>query len=398
MKKILVMMILISSAIASDYKNITLNEFADLVSKQAFKNIYIDEDINATSVSLYIPNEISDRDIFKIFKTTVSKKGYWLNRLGSVYYLSKKKQLKNITKLFPLKYDTSKDVSLLLEQMQLNYKYLTDSNTFLVTASPALIKQIENYINIIDIKSGQVKVKVMIFEYDVNNLRDIGIQFGSIYKDITQSTQYALNSIIASLSTNGISLTSNSFYSAIRLLEHESVINVKQYPYVLAKNNHDFKFEAVRNVAYLVTTTTTEDAKVSQQTSYEYKDVGLQIQGKVLTHKDYATLDLNLIVQDFVNDEITDTPQTYKRSLTSNTDLDYNKVLLISGLKRVRNIKNDYSIPYLSGIPILGSIFQYKTHTDEEINITIAIELIKQDSRAEATLLPSEARASGKER
>jgi len=398
MKIILILVLSIYSVVASDYKNITLNEFADLVSKQSFKNIYIDEDINATSVSLYVPNEISDKDIFKIFKTTVSKKGYWLNRLGSVYYLSKKKQSKDITKLFHLKYDTSKDISLLLEQMQLNYKYLTDSNSFLVTASPTLIKQIESYINVIDVKSEQVKVKVMIFEYDVNNLRDIGIQFGSIYKDITQSTQYALNSIIASLSTNGISLTSNAFYGAIRLLEQESVINVKQYPYVLAKNNHDFKFEAVRNVAYLVTTTTTEDAKVSQQTSYEYKDVGLQIQGKVLTHKDYATLDLNLIVQDFVNDEITDTPQTYKRSLTSNTDLDYNKVLLISGLKRVRNIKNDYSIPYLSGIPFLGSMFQYKTHTDEEINITIAIELIKQDSRAEATLLPSEGRASSKER
>jgi len=151
-------------------------------------------------------------------------------------------------------------------------------------------------------------------------------------------------------------------------------------------------------VAYLVTTTTTEDAKVSQQTSYEYKDVGLQIMGKVLTHKDYATLDLNLIVQDFVNDEITETPQTYKRSLTSNTDLDYNKVLLISGLKRVRNIKNDYSIPYLSGIPLLGSMFQYKTHTDEEINITIAIELIKHNGRAKAILPPNEERVSGKER
>jgi len=396
MKKIVIIILLTCSIVlANDYINITLTSFADLVSKKTSKNIYIDEDINASSVSLFVPCTIGNKDIFNLFKVSIRKSGFNLKKLGSVYYLSKKYHLKEITKLISLKYDSSNDIEPLLSSMQIKYKYLINSNSLLITSKPDLMKKIQNYINILDTKAKQVKVKIMVFEYDSDNIRDVGLQLGSLYKDITKSTQVALNAIISTVSTHGIALTSSSFYGALKLLETHNIINVKQYPYILAKNNHKFTFEAVRNVPYKVVTTNTDSSTVQQQTSIEYKDVGLQINGKLLTHKDYATLNLSLIIQDFVNDTITDTPQTYKRSLSSSTDINYNKVLLISGLKRIRHNVNDYSVPYLSNIPYLGKIFQYKTKKQEEINITIAIELI--NDRSLPTFTMSEVRTSVKE-
>ena len=366
-----------------------MNTFANRVSKQANKIIYIDEDVNASNISLYVPSFINDKDIFSLFNKTIEKKGYRLKRLGLSYYLEKKRDPKKQTYLFNLKYDTSKDITPLLASMGVKHKYLQDSNSYIVTCTQKQYNKLHSYISILDRKVPQVKVKIMIFEYQDSSVRDIGVQIGTVYKDISTATQTALNAIVSSVATHGISLSSTSFYSAIKLLQKESVIDVKQYPYVIAKNNHIFKFEAVRNVPYLVTTTETDSNTVKEQQSVEYKDVGLQIGGRLLDHGSYATLNLNLIVQDFVNEEITNTPQTYKRTLTNNTDIEYNKVLLISGLKRLRQYKNDYSIPYLSNIPFLGKIFQYKTKNAEEVNISIAIELVK-DVEATATLSTNE--------
>ena len=172
---------------------------------------------------------------------------------------------------------------------------------------------------------------------------------------------------------------SKGFYSAIRFLNEDKKINLKQFPYILAKNNKKFKFEAVQNIPYLVSSTTTQATNTSNQNTTEYKDVGLKINGKAFLHDDYITLDLSLVVEDLVSSAGTTTPQTYKRVLESSTNIDYNKVLLLSGLKRIKHTRNDYSIPYLSNIPFLGDIFKYKTNSDEEINITIAIEVLRED-------------------
>jgi len=136
----------------------------------------------------------------------------------------------------------------------------------------------------------------------------------------------------------------------------------------------------VTSVPYLVSSTTTQATNTSNQNTTEYKDVGLKINGKAFLHDDYITLDLSLVVEDLVSSAGTTTPQTYKRVLESSTNIDYNKVLLLSGLKRIKHTRNDYSIPYLSNIPFIGDIFKYKTNSDEEINITVAIEVVNPES------------------
>jgi general secretion pathway protein D len=377
MKLLLTLVLIYLNLIANDI-NISLSVFADRVSKQINKNIYIDEDLNS-SISLYVPEKISNRDLFSIFKKSVYKSGFTLTLRGNTYYLSSNYKEPIKAYIYKLKYDSFDDCKLLLDSLSSKYKYLVNNNLFIINSTKKEFKNISELLLQVDTKQKQVILKIIIFEYNDNSLRDVGLQFGSTYSDISGSTQTAINSLIASVSSGSVSIPSSSFYTALKFLDSNEFLFVKQFPFILAKNNRNFEFSAVTNTPFLITTTTTDSTNTTEQNSIDYKDVGLKIVGKSLIHEDYVSLKLDLILEDFLTNIETQTPSTYKRSIKSDTDIKYHNVLLISGLKRQKHTKNVYALPFFSNIPYIGEIFKYKNTSDEELNLTVAIEIINED-------------------
>ena len=390
-KKIVWLMVLISSALIANTQELSIRDFGRFVSNHNNINILIDEDFKDNKFSIMIPNNISNFDLLRLFKISVSKRGFNFYKYGSVYYLSKKQEFKNKGYIYKLKYNSSKDCEVLLKTLGIKYSYLNDVNSFVISSTKKDFENISSFLSKVDILKQQVMLKIMIFEFNDDLTRERGVQFGSIYKDITNSTQTAINSIIASINTSNSPMSSNDFYAAIRLLNEDKYINVKQYPYILAKNNEIFKFEAVENIPYLVSSTKTEATNTSEQNTIEYKDVGLKINGKSFIYSNYINLDIDLVIEDLLSTIVDKNgltmPQTYKRVLKSNTNIKYNQVLLLSGLKRIKHTKDEYSIPGLSSIPYLGEAFKFKTTNDTTLNITIAIEVIKTNNKTE--LVPS---------
>ncbi|MCW9068442.1 MAG: hypothetical protein OQJ82_08420 [Sulfurimonas sp.] len=380
MRNLVQILILLNCLVSANDKNISLLDFASQLSLKNNINIYIDEDIKSKNISLYVPEKISNNDLFSVFKSSIDKLDFMLIKKGSIYYLSKKVEAPINQYLYKLKYNSFKDCDKILKSFNFPYFYLSDSNTFIITSTKKQYELIKQYLRTVDIKQSQVILKIMIFEFNNNDLKERGFKYSSIYKDELGVTEIAFNSIVAPLNTSSLTLSNTEYYGALKLLNEHNLLNVKQFPYILARNNDDFKFEAVENVPYLVTTVKTEATNTSEQTNIEYRDVGLKINGKSLIYHDYITLNLDLVIEDFMKTTLeTNTPKTYKRYLKSNTNIDYNNVLLLSGIKRTKHEVTDYNIPFLSNIPYLGEIFKYKSNNESELNITIAIEVIKSN-------------------
>jgi len=377
--KITKIMVLLFLAIflvqANDNKNILLLDFANKLSLQNNINIYIDEDLKDKKISLFVPDSISNYDMLSIFKSTISKLNLNLVGTGTTYYLTKKIKLSDDKYLYKLKYNSFADCNKILKSFGYKYLYLNDVNSFLISTTFKNYTLLKKYLNIVDVKQNQVILKIMIFEFNNNDLTDIGIS--NLVKNQMDVSDIAINAILAPLNSSTLTLSSNKFYGALRFLNEHSLLKVKQFPYVLARHNDNFKFEAVENVPYLTSTIITDATNVSEQTRIEYRDVGLKINGKTLIYENYITLEIDLIIEDFMNSSETNTPKTYKRHLNSKSDVDYNNVLLLSGIKRTKHEVINYSIPFISNIPYLGEIFKYKSRSESELNITIAIEVIK---------------------
>jgi len=391
--------LLASNLFSSDLVNVSLNQFTNRVSKQTNKNIFIDEDINS-SMSLFIPNKISDKAIFDIYKMSIEKRGFNLSVNNGVYYLHKKTNYKKHFYLFQLKYNVSKDFLKYLEMLKYNYSYFKSNNSFLVSCNFLQKRDIDKFLKTLDKQSKQVMLKFYIITYDDSETDEKGIQFASIYKDASSVTQTAMNAIVMPLTSTSNILDTTSFFSALKLLNKAHKIKVNNFPYVLAKQNKLFQFESVRNIPYLVKSTTTDSNTVQDNNSYQYKDVGLKIGGIASIYKDFVSLELKLTIEDIIDSGgNSKTPSTNKRYLNSVTNLKYGQVLLLSGIKQAKESKTNIRIPILCNIPFIGKMFQYKYKSITNSNISIAIEVVKSVGlSANATLSPSEGRTSGKER
>ena len=379
--KILMMLLFCQLLVANSY---SLKEFSKMVSQYNNLNVYIDEDINS-SVSLYVPDKITDKDILKLFEISLSKNHFNLKRFNNNLYVSKKIPFDTHFYTYKLKYNTSLDCKALLDFHRIPYTYLKDTSTFLISTTEKKYKEVLQLLQTTDQKKKQVTLKITIFEYSEGDIKERGISSFSkeesmIVQGEETSQSYVtklLSTIIAPVSSSTLTYKSSDFNMALSFLDTENMIEIKQSPYILARNNDKFNFQAVTNIPFKTTTTTTESANTSTNESINYKDVGLKIDGIAFIYDDYVSLDLSLIVEDIISQSQDNIPQTYKRELKSLSNVNYGDVLLLSGLKRTKREINDYSIPYLSSIPWLGSIFQYTNESETELNIAISIEVLE---------------------
>lgn len=389
MKKI-IMTLLLSLALSADsFKDMTLIDFTELVSSYTDNNFYLDEDINK-SLSLFVPSDLNGKDLIKLLELSLKKNDYNLKKLNNNYYIEKKKHFlpENFNFSYKLKYNTSEDCKTILDFHHVKYKYLKDTSTFLLSAKISQYNEILPLLQQTDIKKKQVTLKITIFEFSNDELKEKGLSSLSLHDkqplNISTSSSQSqasfpttvLNGIFSPVTNSTITFKSYNFNYALSLLDSHNLIDIKQSPFILARNNDKFQFYAVDNIPFKTSSTTTQAANLSTNESIEYKDVGLKIDGIAFIYDDYVSLDLSLVVEDIISQSPDNIPQTYKRQLNSLSNVSYGDVLLLSGLKRTKKNINDYSVPYLSNIPYLGELFKYKKHSHEYLDITIAIEVI----------------------
>lgn len=363
---------------SENQRDITLLDFTEMVSSQNSINIYIDEDLQKKNISLFIPNEIKNEDLFFIYRDSLKKIGYDLPNLNGTYYISKTPDVELASFFYKLKYNSIENVRKYLDYKKINYQYVDTTNTVTVFTSAEAYASIYLDIKSIDSEKKQVVLKFTIIEINEDKLNESGIQYSTLYKSADNAMQNVLNTLVVPFQSEKPIFNNVTFYGALKLFNEDNLLNIEQNPYILVQDSKEFIFQAVNNIPYKSSSTVTQASNVSNQTQIEYKDVGLKIRGKTLIYGDYVNLDLDLTIEDILNVE-NDTPTTYKRQLKSNTNLKYGQVLLLSGIKQNKLNKTNFAIPFISNIPYMGEIFKYKSENNIKSNISIAIEVLKND-------------------
>lgn len=374
--KLLMTLLLSVQCLTANEKNFTLLDLSELLSTQNNINIYIDEDIKNKEVSLFIPEHITNNDFLHLFRQSVKKIGYEVTSFNNTYYLTKIPIDELYPYFFDLKTNSFEAVSKYLAFKKIEFQYIDTTNVIIFFCKqqdyPVLYKDISK----IDSQKRQVTLKFTIIEINEDDLKEQGFEFSTTYKTADDSYKNVLNTFILPFqSTNPVFMRS-TFYTALKLFNEFQFFKISQNPYILAQDGKDFTFSAVNNIPYLSSTTVTQATNTSEQTSIEYKDVGLKIIGKTLIYDDYINLDLDLIIEDILS-TTNNIPTTYKRQLKSNTNLKFGEVLILSGINQTKINKTDFSIPFISNIPYLGELFKYKSESEVKSNISIAIEVIK---------------------
>lgn len=353
-------------------KEIPLLDFAELLSLHNNINIYIDDNVS-TNVSLFVPEDIKPDDYFQMFKISVHKLGYNLSKKGDVYFLEKYPDKETYVFPIDLKYNSSKEVSKYLTFKKVPFEYVASSNRVFLYSYPAQIGSIAKDIQSIDVAPKQLSIKFTIIELTDDSLEQIGTDLTA--STLSSEVKSVLSAIISPQTSGKFVFQNEYFYSVLNLYNQKKDLNIVQNPFILVQDGKEFDFQAVTNLPFKTSESSTSSTIDTEKTTIEYKDIGLKISGTPFINQDFVNIDLNISIEDILS-IVDNTPTTYKRSLKSNTNLKKGQILILSGIQQSKQKQLDYSVPFISNIPYLGEVFKYKSSESQRSYISIAIELV----------------------
>ncbi|GAB7081742.1 type IV pilus secretin PilQ [Megalodesulfovibrio paquesii] len=281
----------------------------------------------------------------------------------------------------------------------------TATNSLIITTNPEKMERAFAIIDKLDRPQKQVKIKANIVETTTAVARDLGMRYGfwmrnervDGYQDLyvipgTQNgevdddgtytftnplgigaapTGYGMNFMKETL-TSGASmglifgvLGENFLEVQLNALEDENLVKILSSPSIVTMDNEVGVIENGQEVPYPVST--------SDEVNVEFKEALLQlrIRPHVIDDK-FMRMDI-LVTQDSVNfaDTVYGYPSIDKRKSQTALVIQNKETVVISGLQIKREVNNNYGLPYVKDVPVLGWLFKGESKSDETAEILV---------------------------
>ena len=376
-KKILILILCLSSFAKAETIYTDLLNFAELASK--FNNIAIVTDDSIDDSYYYFIYQQETNLTLSMFRKMLEAKGLYLYKKDNFYYITDKKLPDYDLRRIDLSNYIVDDVRRIMANFELNVTYSTTSNSVFFRADDAVYEQIKQAVSGIDKPLEQVEFKLTITETNLRDIKDRGTKLEGLLKPLNHGDlSFYVNLITSPYITNSnvIRKDQDSFFGILNFLDDNGLTKIISSPFLTAKNHTEVNFSAVQNIPYLVQNSQTSATQTTTQNSYEYKDVGLKIALKPVILKDHVDFDLHLVLEDLLSSGNTLTPTTSKKELKSSYSLKRGDILVLSGINKTTTQRRRNGVPILKDIFLLKYLFSVEQDQDVNSVVTVTIQVI----------------------
>lgn len=265
------------------------------------------------------------------------------------------------------------------------------TNALIVTAPPALMRNIKNVIARLDVRRAQVLVEAIIVEVTGVNSDEWGVEWrgaGGLAGGTTFPTE-GNNGLINSYQTNlndgsdllpGAGLTmgfirNGSLRFLLHALQSDSSVNVLSTPSLVAMDNVAAEIKVGSGIPFQIGqyATTGGANTVTPFITTEYRDVGLNLKiVPQITSGDTVQMEIIQAV-DSLGPMMNNSPTTHNREVSTQVIVDSGDILVLGGLIQTEDKMNKSQVPILGDIPVLGKLFQSENTVREKTNLMIFI-------------------------
>lgn len=254
----------------------------------------------------------------------------------------------------------------------------TVSNSVIAYATPSDHRQISELVRQLDDVAEQVLLEATIAEVSLNDELDFGIRY------FFESGNFAVN--FSSLVTSSVAPILPGFNAifdaggaaiALNALSAITEVSILSSPSLMVMDNR----EATLNVGEQVPVATSSAVGVSDPdapivNTIEQRDTGviLNIRPRV-SASGRVILDVRQEVSDVVATQSSgiDSPTIQQRVVSTTVAVDDGQSLVIGGLIRERQSRQQDKIPFLGDIPVLGALFRDTSDSDSRTELLIII-------------------------
>jgi type IV pilus assembly protein PilQ len=252
-----------------------------------------------------------------------------------------------------------------------------ETNSLLIHGTLEDIERTKCAIASIDTLRPQIAIEVLFVEYSENDSRDFGLAFGSKGQDGIQYPELALSlsgkmakDLFSEGSFSRINLLGEEFYAKLRLLISEGKANILARPTITVINGHEATVSIGETQYFKVTT------GVNENLTSRFSPINFGILLKiapVIAKNRTISAEIEPEISGSINTNNEGYPNVFSRKLKSSVQIEEGKTLILGGLVRQDEMRNDTKIPLLSNIPILGNLFRSRQKDFIKTNLCIYI-------------------------
>jgi general secretion pathway protein D len=275
-----------------------------------------------------------------------------------------------------------------------------ETNSLIITASRSEFLVLESVVQKLDIPRRMVYLEALIMEVNVERNLNVGVQWltGGVFDDGTGklvtgfsgTDGYGLiqgiidpdNPALPQGFTLGVlkegiqigGVTFPNITAVLNAYQGDSDINIVSTPQILTTDNKKAEILVGENVPFI----TSQNTTTAQQdyTQYEYKDVATKMtitpqisQGETLRLE--ISTEVSRIKPGGDVDQFR--PTTFKRTAETTVIVRDSDTIVIGGIIGQDATQNEFKIPLLGDIPLLGWFFKTHNNSDTRVNMFIFI-------------------------
>ena len=297
------------------------------------------------------------------------------------------------------------------------------TNSLIISAPEPVYRNIRAIVDKLDVRPAQVLIESLVVELSGDRASEFGIQWQSLTGLNSSSTSVVggtnfggptqniisaasnltnlgnglnIGVIKGSITIPGVGLVTNIGLLA-RALETTANATILSRPNIQTLDNEEGKFLVGQNVpfvsgSYAATgaVTTTTGTTVTPFQTFERQDVGLQLRVKPQISEG-GSVRLAIYIEDSsVSPGTSGTDLVLnKRSFETSVIVEDGNFVVISGMIQDQVNENQYKVPLLSSIPLLGALFRYDTreHIKTQTMVFLRPTVIRDEQASRSVVL-----------
>lgn len=280
------------------------------------------------------------------------------------------------------------------------------TNALVITGPPDLVKNLQSVIKQLDIRRAQVLVEAVIAEISVRRASELGVQWVFDGTNSGDRPAGTINFTAGSNSIVGIGASilakqppsigsgmllglgrwnddadSNTFNFAalISALDGDGSSNVLSTPSIVTLDNVESEIKVGQKVPFVTGSYTSIGSTGSATPTNPFQtvnreDVGITLKVTPQVNEgDAIKMDIEQIVSSVAPSAVAAGTVTNNRSIKTSVMVDDGQIIVLGGLITDDQGESVQKVPLLGDIPLLGSLFRYKSKNKDKTNLMVFI-------------------------
>jgi general secretion pathway protein D len=183
--------------------------------------------------------------------------------------------------------------------------------------------------------------------------------------------------------------------AVVRLAQSSRDAQILSTPVIVTTDNTEAKIIASTQRPVVTTTSTTDGGSI--RSSYEYRDIGINLTVTPrINPQRMVVMEVTQTADDVAGEILIDgnlVPEITRRELNATVSVADRTTLVLGGLILSRNAVSETKVPFLGDIPVIGNLFKFKSRTTGRSELVVLLTpyvlMTPAEARAESTRLYS---------